>query len=219
MINVKSSEDACGISRDMSHRPPTNIYLSIMFSTVIWNPLDMFGIGQVGLAVSLFEHLQQAGVIPYLLDTQYRWASNFKSVSGLFNTFKFDLEKWWAFSSCWKQTSEISHVVINLKTPRVWKIYQQPLKLYIAGIVLLQQFLLVCGFMGNERHCTVARLTLIGSCFAWVFFSALLCILTLALDHSHYLIWNLVEYATKMSKQSCADVGSEFASNLLVEWS
>ena len=31
------------------------------------------GVCQAGLAVSLFEHVQQCGVIPYLLDTQYRY--------------------------------------------------------------------------------------------------------------------------------------------------
>ena len=134
-----------------------------MSSTVIWNPLGMFGIGQVGLPVSLFEHLQQGGVTPYLLDTQYRWASNFKSVSGLFS--KFDIDKWRSFQLVLEPTHwnfPCSHQTQNLQSPWRW---------YIVGIVLLQQFLLVYGFMGNGRQflCTVARLILIGSCFAWVF--------------------------------------------------
>jgi hypothetical protein len=32
---------------------------------------------QAGLTVSLFEHIQQCGVTPYLLDTQYRYILDF----------------------------------------------------------------------------------------------------------------------------------------------
>lgn len=56
----------------ISHIISQNVRVGTWSLTVTFIPSGAIWGGQGGLAVSLFEHIQQCGVTPHLLDTQYR---------------------------------------------------------------------------------------------------------------------------------------------------